>query len=246
MQDQPILHKSIPFEAQPRLPGIQPLKDGDWLWVDEVYAAQMALRDQLIAAQPEAVHYMADAASDAARELLAMALDDLRHKSGFSVSEDSVTRPDGHRVPLDWAAPLRTLGQIAQADYCILQKPEGSDEHILTAAILCFPSSWMLSEKAGRPLTDIHVPVPQYDADLAKRVQRLFDGVQAGRPLWRANNLWHSNPALHQPKSVLQPRRHEDGGAAYRRSERQVIFRLPESGAVVFSIHTFLIANHAG
>jgi hypothetical protein len=25
-----------------------------------------------------------------------------------------------------------------------------------------------------------------------------------------------------------------------------VNFRLPDSGAVVFSIHTFLIANHAG
>ncbi|PRY90178.1 heme-dependent oxidative N-demethylase family protein [Donghicola tyrosinivorans] len=246
MQDQPILHKSIPFEAQPSLPGIQPLKDGDWLWVDEVYAAQMALRDQLIANQPEAVHHMSDEASEAARELLALALDELRKKDGFIVAEEQVTRPDGRKISLDWSVPLLTLGQISQADYCILQKPESSDEHILTAAILCFPSSWMLSEKAGRPLTDIHIPVPQYDAELAKRVQRLFDGVQVGRPLWRANTLWHSNPTLHQPKSKLKPRRPEDAGAAYRRSERQVIFRLPESGAVVFSIHTFQIANPAG
>lgn len=185
MQDQPILHKSIPFEAQSRLPGIQPVKDGDWLWVDEVYPAQMALRDQLIGWKPEAVHYMADEASEAARELLAMALDELRQKDGFTVSEEQVTRSDGCKISLDWSVPLLTLGQISQADYCILQKPEGSDEHILTAAILCFPSSWMLSEKAGRPLTDIHIPVPQYDAELAKRVQRLFDGVQVGRPLWR-------------------------------------------------------------
>lgn len=246
MQDQPILHKSIPFEAQSRLPGIQPLKDGDWLWVDEVYAAQMALRDQLIGGQPEVVHHMDDGASAAARELLVMALDELRQKDGFVVSQEQVTRPDGAQISLDWSVPLLTLGQISQADYCILQKPEGADEHILTAAILCFPSSWMLSEKAGRPLTDIHVPVPEYDADLAKRVQRLFDGVQVRRPLWRANTLWHSNPALHQPKSKLQPRRPEDAGAAYRRSERQVIFRLPETRAVVFSIHTFQIANPAG
>jgi hypothetical protein len=51
------------------------------------------------------------------------------------------------------------------------------DEHVLTAAVLCFPASWHLADKIGRPLTTIHVPVKVYDETLARRVQRLFDGV---------------------------------------------------------------------
>ena len=116
-------------------------------------------------------------------------------------------------------------------------------EHVLTGAVLCFPASWKLSEKVGRPLTAIHDPVDEYDAGLAARVQRLFDGVQEGRPLWRMNQLWYADPELHQPRSVTAPRAIEDGpeGAAYYRSERQCILRLPQTQAVVFSIHTMVL-----
>ena len=91
--------------------------------------------------------------------------------------------------------------------------------------------------------TAIHIPVPQYDEGIARRVQRLFDGVQVGRPLWRANSLWHGFPDLHQPKSESLPRRSYGPDAPYFRSERQVIMRLPETRAVVFSIHTFVTRN---
>ena len=97
-----------------------------------------------------------------------------------------------------------------------------------------------------RPLTAIHIPIPEYDDSIARRVQRLFDGVQPGRPLMRINRLWHDNPALFQPG----PRRdNSDRGhpaaAPYLRSERQCLVRLPVSRAVVFSIHTFVVPRAA-
>lgn len=242
---QPILHSAIPYEIRHSLPGTQPVQNDDWLWVDEMYAPQMAYRDWLIADRPDVVHRMGTGSEGAARELLSMSLDKLLKRNDFSVSKGQVVRPDGVAVPIDLDQPLVTLGRIAQADYCILQRPEGAEEHLLTAAILCFPSSWMLAEKAGRPLTGIHIPVPQYDDNIARRVQRLFDGVQAGRPLWRSNSLWHGVPDLHQPKSESLPRRSYGPDAPYFRSERQVIMRLPETRAVVFSIHTFVTCNPA-
>ena len=33
---------------------------------------------------------------------------------------------------------------------------------------MCFPAGWRLAEKAMRPLTAIHDPVPDYDADIAR------------------------------------------------------------------------------
>lgn len=129
-----------------------------------------------------------------------------------------------------------------QEDFCLLSK--SGDEHVLDAAVLCFPASWRLAEKIGRPLSAVHDPVAEYDAGLARRVQRLFDGVQAGRPLWRFNVLYYDDPALFQPRSAQMPRPLSHARTApFIRSERQCILRLPRTRAVVFSIHTYVIAT---
>jgi hypothetical protein len=145
-------------------------------------------------------------------------------------------------VAIDWQAPLATLGLICQEDFCLLERPEGSPEHVLTGAVLCFPASWTLSEKFMRPLIGIHHTVDSYDEMLAKRVQRLFDGVQMGRPLWRFNALWYHSPELFAPRRENDPRDDSHGAdAPYMRSEKQVVLRLPKSRAVVFSIHTYMV-----
>jgi len=73
-------------------------------------------------------------------------------------------------------------------------------------------------------------------------VQRLFDGVRAGRPMWRANLLRYDAPDLHQPRTEDDPRPAGGPDAKYARSERQSVLRLPETGAVVFAIHTSVVA----
>jgi len=144
---------------------------------------------------------------------------------------------------LDRAHPLRSLGLLVQEDFCILQKPQGSDEHVLTGAVLCFPSSWTLADKLGKPLLRIHAPVASYDAQMGARVQRMFDAIRPEQPLWRANLLRYTNPALYQPRPEFAPKDKRDDGD-FVRSERQCLLRLPLSRAVVFSIHTAQIRRH--
>ena len=240
MTDAAILQTRLPFDATPRrLPGVAPLDPGDWLHTDEAHAAQMALRDRLIAQRPEKVLRLDPAARPAADELLDTVLSHLMPRPGYRVGRDEVTRPDGIAVPLDRDHPMATLGRLAQEDFCLLEKR--GDEHVLTAAALCFPAGWSLDEKFLRPLVRIHAPVAEYDADLARRVQRLFDGVQPGRPLWRFNHLPYSDPALFQPMREADRRKPPTEAAPYLRSERQCIVRLPRSRAVVFSIHTYVL-----
>ncbi len=147
-----------------------------------------------------------------------------------------MTRPDGVDVAISRDAPLDTLARLITEDLCLLQKK--NEVHVLSAAILCFPASWTLAEKIGKPLVGIHDPVPEYDAGLARRVQRLFDGVKTGQPIWRANMLRYDDPSLFQPHLENQPRLPASKTAGFERSERQVVWRLPQSGTVVFSIHT--------
>ncbi|MCB2117365.1 MAG: DUF3445 domain-containing protein [Rhodobacteraceae bacterium] len=247
MQPAHILQNRIP-EAQraaaaARLPSMQPVPEGALLTVDDAYAGQLAEKARLIAADRGLVIGSTPGAEHAAAEALEVILDECARRRDFRISEGSVIRPDGVEVAVDRTDPLLTLSRLIQEDICILERR--GEEHVLSAALLCFPAAWTLAEKLGRPLTRIHVPVPAYDDGIAARVQRLFDGVQAGRPLWRANLLRYDNSDLFQPYTEAMRRKVGAPDSPFERSERQTVFRLPRTGAVVFAIHTTVIRRGA-
>ncbi|WP_322866188.1 DUF3445 domain-containing protein [Aquicoccus sp. G2-2] len=237
-----ILQERLPYDPlAPRpLPGIAPLDPEQWLRVDEAYAGQMAERERLIEGHRAAVIVLDESARDMAEELLDEVVAAVLALPGFSRSGDTITRPDGGTVVLCRDDPLATVGRLCQEDLCLLDKR--GDEHVLVGACLCFPASWSLEEKFMRSLIGIHVPVAPYDADIARRVQRLCDGVQPGRPLWRFNALWYEDASLHQPRreNGRRAERHAKE-APYLRSELQTLRRLAKTKAVVFGIHTFVL-----
>lgn len=238
-----VLQASLPFApwADPRtrrLPGVLPLNMGEWLRVDDAYAGQMALRDDLIGTRRDLVIGalpMADRAMDELFDLVLASLPEC-----FQRKDNVVQRPDGETVLLDRAQPLASLGRLLQEDLCLMQE-NGQGEHLLSAAVLCFPAGWMLSEKLGRPMMRIHAPVAKYTDDVGRRVQRLFDAIRPETPLWRANAHFSRAP-LFNPLSETAPKDTTDQGEMpFIRSERQCLIRLPQSRAVVFSIHTYLV-----
>ena len=228
----PALQREV---AAAPLPGIRPVGQADWITVDGCYTDQIKEKSRLIAHNRGSVLAVTSQAQSALDELLTEILTILNDRSDFDVTKTDVTCPDGRRVPVD-DAPLMVISQLIQEDI-VVHQPMG-DVHGMTAALLCFPASWTLSEKIGKPLIGIHKPVPEYDAPLAKRVQRLFDGVQVGRPIWRANLLPYDDAVLFQPRPEHDPRPVGTPQSPYERSERQTLFRLPQTRAVIFAIHT--------
>ena len=236
-----IFQKQIPYDTTyPNLPGTRPISPDEWIICDDAFSQQMALRDELITTKKDKVLAISDEAQDAAVELLKMTLDFCITKLDYKKKVNTIIRPDKVSIEIDLSEPMTFLGRLVQNDFCILQKKD--NEHVLTAAALCFPASWSLEEKFLKPLIDIHVPVKRYDDNIAKRVQRLFDGLQINRPVWRFNALYYEDPNLFQPRSVNQPRKKPaPNKVKYFRSERQTIIKLPESGAIIFGIHTFVV-----
>lgn len=234
-----ILQKTIPYDAlaDVKLPGIAPMKPEDWIMVDDAYGAQMTERERLLTRSRKAVVAAVDGSKAASDELLDAVLEACAARPDYVVSQ-TVRCPDGREVVVDREDPLGTIGRLVQQDFCVLEKQ--GDVHVMTAAVLCFPASWTLAEKIGKPLIDIHIPVPEYDGDLARRVQRLFDGIRVGRPLWRKNVHWYQDPDLYHPKLENAPREQVAEGD-YLRSERQSMLRLPRTQAVIFGIHTFVV-----
>jgi dimethylamine monooxygenase subunit A len=131
--------------------------------------------------------------------------------------------------------PLDAAGRAVQEDLCVLVERRGA--HVLVAGSVCFPSYWRLEDKMGRSLAEVHAPVPHYAAELDLRVERLLGRLRPGRAVWRRNWSIHDDPEYHLrapgvPRPVTAPR------GLWLRSERQTLSRLPESGAVLFTIRT--------
>lgn len=228
-------------EATWRLPGLQPLGGyHNWLPCDGALAGQMALRDRLVAERRGDVIAACPGSEAAVDELYGEVLHFLGDHEGYDWSEDGCRRPDGVVVPLNDADKLGTLARLVQQDLCLLEKPEGADEHVMTAAVLCFPASWTLSEKIGRPLTGIHDPVVEYDGQIAKRVQRVFDHLRDDAPVWRQNAMIYNDADLYHPRAENAACEDSSGGQ-YLRSEKQVLLRLLKTQAVVFSIHSYVV-----
>ncbi len=112
----------------------------------------------------------------------------------------------------------------------------------LEGAVLCFPSLWLLHEKLGRPTAVVHGPVPHYATELSRRVDSLLDRLPPGKVVWRRNvSVW---PALllWAPCHRLDPALCTDAAPVdgvpplWIRSERQTLRRLPDTGAIVFTI----------
>lgn len=219
-----------------RLPGTIPVAEADWLIRDDAFSKQLELREKLITERPRAVHRLYTGCTPAAHELYDRIMR-LLPAHGYEMGE-VIRRPDGGLVRPDRDQPLLTLGRLVAEDLCLMI-PGGGGEHVLGGAILCFPAGWTLSQKFMRPMMRIHAPVAKYTEDVGTRVQRLLDGIRPGMGLMRGT-AHHSNAPLHNPRSEEQGRAPE-GALPFIRVERQCLFRLPETGAVVFSIHTSVI-----
>ena len=143
---QVILQKSIPYEWQKvtNLPGVMPLNPQEWIIFDDAYIKQMAEREALLKNNNDVI-VIDKNSEDAARELLDVTLHFLCEVDGFEVSEKQVITRDHRIVKIDYGEPLLTCGLLVQNDFCVLQKIDG--QHVLTAAVLCFPANWRLKEK---------------------------------------------------------------------------------------------------
>ena len=229
--------------------------NGGWLEVDDHYAAYLAEKDRLIAERPDDVFAAETGTEDAQAEVLELVVDHL-----ILESPRIFTRRDEYDLAMRRLASFPTHGsteprlqmaaRFVQEDLVLMRR--GEDGWRLAAASLCFPSSWSLAEKFGRPLQDIHEPVPQFGRATrnAELIERMFDKLQ-GQAVLRWNWSLQNNPSLYHPLSGLQrderavarPSRFpgdDPVAAAFIRVERQTLRKLPRSGDILFTIRIFL------
>ncbi|WP_043341790.1 heme-dependent oxidative N-demethylase family protein [Belnapia moabensis] len=237
----------LPFEDGPfrMAMGLVSCPEADWIEIDERYPAEMAERWELLATRHEDV-FAACPGSEAARaEVLALLAAHLpaRFPTWF--------QREGHQLrnrltgeEWDLAAhgldPLELAARLVQEDLCIIRPAEGGP--VLEAGLLCAPTRWRITEKVGRPLMAVHAAVPFYGERLGVPVDRFMGQIKAGRVAMRVNWSVVDSPALFQLEGKHRGERDPSftaenaGERLHLRTERQTFRRLPESGAVLFTI----------
>lgn len=211
--------------------GLRRLPPGAWLEPDANRAWQLQHKAELIAAHR--ARFVHPATTPEAERAVARLAQLLTAELG-SEARNSADRSDTRTL----VTPIEACGLATQEEWCVMVR---EDAWRLRAACVCFPSRWVLAEKSGATIAEIHGPVARYPEELGGVVETFFDRLRPDRSVWRLNwNLW-DDPSLSQPFA--------DGSAAvfdaptvaqvaervFLRVERQVLRRLTDD-AIAFSI----------
>lgn len=229
--------------------GVKPLDIADWIDVDSALPAYLDEKEMLGAArwgEIFAAEMETGAAQSEVLELIALHLVTRFPEIYRRAGSDIEILPAGRKVALDAPdrPPLWTAAQLVQDDLVLMRK--GAAGWHLVAGALCFPSSWRLADKIGRPMDQVHSPVPGFGIGTrnAILIARMFDTLRPGLPVVRWNWSLYGDSQLFHPESCDPNARRFGAGAGaenvFLRSERQTLRRLPESGDILFMIRIYI------
>ena len=228
--------------------GLKPLELDRWLEIDDDFGAYLTEKRRLYAELPDKVFVEEAGTRDAQREVLELVEAHMAAYHPGMLDEARAAGGAGPRAPAP--PPLVAASLMVQDDLILMRR--GEDGWRLAAGSLCFPSSWSLTEKFGKPLHRIHDPVPGFGTGTrpAEVISRMFDNLQ-GQAVERFNWSVQANDALYHPLSDRQriaraadrPSNFPDGDInahAFIRVERQTLRKLPLSRDILFTIRIHL------
>jgi hypothetical protein len=152
---------------------------------------------------------------------------------------------DEQQIELGGCRTLETrgqcLGKIWEPDFLLLGA--GTAFQLLGGCV-CFPSSWNLLEKIGRPLEFIHDPVPGLNTELGRGIDSFMSRLTPGTAWLRHNWGLTRSPELNQHPSRNLPRLDSSIGLneVWLRVEHQALVALPRTRGILFAIR---VAHHS-
>ena len=166
--------------------------------------------------------------------------------------ESTQVLPQAVAAGIELAALMGVTGGIEGAarsaweDMCLLTRRPGEAAYRLTGAAVAFPTDWRIADKLGRPMIALHTPIHGYAEQLGSPVDQFMAKLKPERIYGRCNWFVSPTPALRWlaedlPQAQFAHVTPENAGETlFVRSERQTLRKLPESGAIVFTIGIYL------
>ena len=236
-------HTPYDGSSKPFTIGLKPLDINDWIEVDSHLPTYLDEKERLLATVRDKILASEQGTEASQREildalvvhLLAMFPDTYRLNGDIMEIIPAKRRVnlDNPNLPI-----LHIAASLVQEDLVLMRK--GDAGWRLAAASLCFPSAWNLHEKFGKPMHEIHKPVPGFGEGTrnAELIARMFDKLQPSQPVIRWNWSLYGDATLYHPVSDhgMKRRFGDKGDQIVLRLERQTLRKMPISGDLLFTI----------
>lgn len=146
-----------------------------------------------------------------------------------NISEE-IYKPICEYIAAETNQPINTFQNLAWnlAEDVVIQRIENNKDW-MAAGYICLPSGWFPEEKIGKPLKEIHAPIPGMKSNHFKLVEAMVNSGPFLRYVWSVvfENKLNFHPSL--PKKVFSP-----GDSIYVKVEEQMTIGFPQVQASLF------------
>ncbi|MEY3053679.1 MAG: hypothetical protein RL550_202 [Actinomycetota bacterium] len=235
---------------------LRPLDLTDWIQIGDDYDHEMDAKNRVLRDHHSTVFAAIPGVEPESAEVLTTLVDHLvtQFPSWFRRDECTVTnlhRGETFAMTPDedgrWSEhPLSVAGRLVQEDLALLV--ERDDRSIFGGGSVCFPNRWDLSSKLGASMAEVHAPVARLNEQLEGPIDDFFRRLTPDKPFWRLGWGVLDTDDPYQPvdgtaaespeiPAVGDP---DTGDRLFLRVERETLRRFPITGAVLFTIRTYI------
>ncbi len=220
---------------------LQPLDLVDWIEVDENLDYYLAEKQRLMTLHAAKTFSAEPETTAVQNEVLQLIVRHVHRRFSDVYKRDGnvVHINDNRSIDLEADVPkLLLAAQLVQEDLLVLHR-DHRDGWRLVAGSLCFPSSWSLREKFGRPMEEIHKPVPGFGKGTrnAGMISRIFDNLRVEQPVWRMNwSIYPDDQLFHDAHTGDHVMARDIDASEFLRVEYQTLRKLPQTGDILFTV----------
>ncbi|KAL4065361.1 hypothetical protein V8B97DRAFT_1868820 [Scleroderma yunnanense] len=217
-----------------------------WLELESTYRARITQRRKLFADHGKLIIDELPGSEAASRECMQMVIQYLCQRYPNQFQYDNWTgiftnRILGSKTNITTVHPLMFLLDNVPEDFTITQQDKETGLYHLTASVTCSAVGWNLGDKIGKPLSQIHGPVPDYKEKMEFSMNRYFSKMPCDKPIQRGSwDLVVGEPLFLQTNSPfwIDHTRQDPNlqlSDIYLRVDWQTLRRMPQSRAILFN-----------
>ena len=230
--------------------GLTSIPASEWIQYEDDFSERISQKKKLICEQSNRVIRYVDGSLAAQNELLQNIISYIvKYKSDlFTLKECSITsHADGNTYKFSQYEnnPLELISYLAADDFCLLEK--FNDDYRLVAGSVCTPTYWELSEKIGKPIKDVHAPIPNLEDKIGRMIRHFFVSLKTDVYYQRSNWFLMTDSELTLfkdgyglDKEINDLDISNIGDKLFLRSERQSFRKLKNTENIAFGIKIYV------